>query len=385
MIAKLALYKALDRLLSSFVRVMPRKSINAGNTPKRILVIKLSAMGDSLCLFPSVRLLSQAFPNAQIEWLASERANPNLFKSLPFLGAIHVLPNSVLQVVFYLLSFMAKASKYDLIVDYDQYYRISELISAFGNLNAGFEAPLKGGSFAVSVHYEPLLNEKLMFLKLTESVIRTYGQSPAPYNFQLPELLTNFSPSLQLVNFAKKIELYDIPILAIYPGSGKNASFRRWPANNYVSLIKKIKKKYTILIIGGMDEVELIPYFEGIDGVYLTIGQFTLMELVWLFRNVIDIFAGNDGGLLHIAESQSTPVVGIFGPALFQKWGSINPHSEAVEYALPCRPCLRNYQGIVPNNCIYSTVECLTAIKPSQVELALSRVNKSSVNKVIPK
>ena len=86
-----------------------------------------------------------------------------------------------------------------------------------------------------------------------------------------------------------------------------------------------------------------------------------------MFKNIATIFIGNDGGLLHLAESQDVPIVGIFGPALYSKWGSINIQSIGVESNVSCRPCLKNYIAEIPENCHKKDLACLKNIEVDYV------------------
>lgn len=159
---KIRIYKRLDRMLSDLVRAVPHPKRALGRTPTRVLIIKLSAMGDSLCLFPTVRQLALAFPGATIDWLTSNRSNPALFAELPFIRTIFVTPPSLVRALTYLGGWLFRARRYDLTIDYDQYYCISELIAGMSACSAGFRTSLKGTTFSLSVEYDPLLNEKAM-------------------------------------------------------------------------------------------------------------------------------------------------------------------------------------------------------------------------------
>ena len=81
---------------------------------------------------PSVRMLSKAFPTAHIDWWTTSRTHPEIFQALDFLNKIEILPSNPFRMVFRLIAFGPKLGRYDLILDYDQYYQISELIAYFG-------------------------------------------------------------------------------------------------------------------------------------------------------------------------------------------------------------------------------------------------------------
>lgn len=371
---KIRIYKWLDRMLSELVRIVPHPKRAIERGPARVLIIKLSAMGDSLCLFPAVRQLAAAFPAAKIDWLTSNRSNPALFDELPFIRTIFVTPPSFARVLAYLAGWLIKARRYDLAIDYDQYYCISELVAGRSAYSAGFKTSLKGTTFSLSIEYEPLLNEKMMFRKLTERVIAVYGASSPEYRAELPELIERFEPGEKLRLLRKQLKEHGKPVVGIYPGSGANAAFRRWGIGNYVSLIERYKDRFVFVILGGPDEHDLQADLKNIEGVCNLIDTMSLKEVAWLMKYSIDLVVGNDGGLLHVAESQAVATVGIFGPALYRKWGSLQVRSIGVEKDLPCRPCLKNYLGTVPSTCCLGTTACLTAISTEDVAQAMHRI-----------
>ncbi|OHX13824.1 hypothetical protein BI347_10100 [Chromobacterium sphagni] len=367
---KLQTLKFLDKLLSAAIMRLPRNRAKPpSHPPRRILLIKLSAMGDAFCLLPVARRLAAAFPDAKIDWLTTDRSNPNLFKNLPFLHDTLIVPTHARALLVWLPKLFYAIRKYDIVMDFDQYYHLSELLSCGGKISAGFITSLKGKTFSLAIPYDPQLNEKVLFHKLAERAMEHYGVPAAPSRgFYLPELLDNFIPSQSLQHLAAEIKKHQLPVVVLYAGSSLNASFRRLGIEKYLAIIEQTCNRHIFVIAGGPDELALKPHFQlQHPNVYNLIGTLNLLEWAWLFRHVADLLLGNDGGLLHVAESQSTPMLAIFGPSLFRKWGSINPESRGIETDLPCRPCLKNYLGIVPTRCQFSTVKCLDAIEVATI------------------
>lgn len=373
---QLGLLKFFDRALDGVLRMLrPRRAPQPGRPLRRILVIKLSAMGDVLCLMPAVRMLTQAFPQAQVDWLTTRRSAPGLFSSIPFIHRTLVLPTAPLPLGRVLAGLLFQMRGYDLVVDADQYYRISELIAYLGRSSAGFKAPLKGRTFALSADYDAQQSEKLQFKRLAARVIEHHGKPVPAFDVRLPELLSRFAPSVALAGFRDELRRRGRPVVALYAGSSANAAFRRWSIANYVQLARALQERCTLVFAGGPDELSLKEPLAQAGLAHMDcINRWSLQEWAWLFGRCIDLFVGNDGGLLHIAESQDVPVVGIFGPALYAKWGSINPASVAVETDMPCRPCLRNYLGEVPSTCWRGDVACLTGIHVDAVREAVETV-----------
>jgi ADP-heptose:LPS heptosyltransferase len=362
----------MDGLLSWLVKSLPINGKFLSGKPKNILFIKLSAMGDVLCLLPSIRLLSEAFPDAKISLLTTRRSQPSLFKDISFIKKIYVLPTSIFKMIVFSPRFFYALLKFDLVIDCDQYYQISELVSYFGKVSIGFKTAIKGASFGISLPYDSRENEKIQFKRIVELIVAKFYGAPGAFSVYCPELLSKFTPSDKLKKLASHLEFTRLPTIVIFPGSSTNASFRRWDLEKYIYIIKKINPYANFMIVGGPDEVELKPSLNisGLSAVDF-INEWTLLELLWIFRNVANLFVGNDGGVLHLAESQGVPIVGIFGPALYSKWGSINPESVPIEAEIDCRPCLRNFEGVVPSSCHRGDVECLGMIDQEVVANAI--------------
>lgn len=363
---KLKILKFLDGMLNLFLKVFSSRLIPHKNTSK-ILVIKLSAMGDAISLFPALRRLANADKNFQVDWLTTARTNPGLFENFKFINKIYVMPTSLGSLCVFILKNIKIFRNYDLIIDFDQYYKFSELISCLGKSNAGFRTKLKGSTFGIGVTYLPAYNEKLMFNKLVTEVLLILEKKYDEYDIYLPELLEKFYPN-DSINKIEKYVRNGKPTVVLYPGSSNNASFRRWPLENYIYLIEKLNKNFNFIIAGGKDEISLKRKISSLGyAEFDYIDQFTIFEWLWIFKNLASLFVGNDAGLLHLAESQKLPIIGIYGPNISAKWGSINLKSTSFEVNLECRPCIKNSEGIIPQSCARQDVLCLDLIKPDLI------------------
>ena len=355
---RLFLRKLTDKFFKFINQLFIFKILGYHNDkPKRILVIKLSAMGDALCLMPSLRIIKRKFPHSEVHWLTSYRSSPDLFKQVDFLDKIIVLPMGF-RLIFSL--FEIWRFKYDVCIDFDQSYHFSETISNFANFNIGFKSQIKGSSFNLSLPYHSELNEKLLFLELTKILLDEFQSDGIAFDYTVYEILNSFCPSSRLLNFASELSKYATPVLIIYPGSSQNAIYRRWPISKYIELANSFDSQVKVIFSGGVDE---IPFKSSLLESGLAnsdhINNWSLLEWAWIFKNVANLFVGNDAGLLHLAESQNLPVIGIFGPNIYSKWGSLNPLSICVDKVLDCRPCIQGSLGLIPTSCSRGDVACL--------------------------
>ena len=155
----------------------------------------------------------------------------------------------------------------------------------------------------------------------------------------------------------------------LYPGSSQNAKYRRWNWNNYLELATSLTQRdIQVIFAGGADEYEFRKQLTDTEThIHNWIGMWSLIEWFWIFHTQKLIFCGTDAGLYHLADLAGARTIGIFGPNISTKWGSINPHSRIVESSVACRPCIQQHLGKVPQECPIGTVECLTNISVESV------------------
>jgi heptosyltransferase-2 len=82
---------------------------------------------------------------------------------------------------------------------------------------------------------------------------------------------------------------------------------------------------------------------------------------------LVDLFIGNDAGLMHLAVAVNTPTIAIFGLSNHKAWGPYtgDPTSKratVVRLDLPCMPCFyRDHILGTPEGC--ATRDCLSMLK----------------------
>ena len=59
-----------------------------------------------------------------------------------------------------------------------------------------------------------------------------------------------------------------------------------------------------------------------------------------------------DSGLFHLASALERPTLGLFGPNLYSRSGSLNPQVKSYELEYECRPCNQNRDCAFENRCM---------------------------------
>lgn len=105
------------------------------------------------------------------------------------------------------------------------------------------------------------------------------------------------------------------PLIAISPGSSRPVT--RWGVERFAEVARRLASRGTIVLIGTRDERALC---EAIPGVNLA-GKTTVGRVAALLERC-SLLVTNDSGPLHIAYALGTPVVGIFRPVEYRRWGA---------------------------------------------------------------
>jgi ADP-heptose:LPS heptosyltransferase len=338
---------------------------------RNILVIKLSAFGDTICMVPSIKKLQLEVGDVNVDWLTTNKTNPDFFDALNIFQKIYEI--SISKGFFNIIKILLKVrkTKYDLIIDFDQKYRISEAISKFGDVSVGFKTSYKGKNHSHTVDYDPISNERVVFYRLIEKYMTLQGiASSEPVNYHL----IDFGDLTKKIN-KKLFDSFPEDLIIIYPGGGLASTLRLWSINNYKKLIENfIGLGYNVAIIGGSDEMRFSETLRIENNQYFDlINKLTLFEITELLRKKCKIFIGNDGGLIHLANSVDAKIIGIYGPSLYSKWGPLGSNAHEISIVLSCRPCINGYLNQIPKTCKIGTHACIKNITVDQV---LKKFNK---------
>jgi heptosyltransferase I len=302
---------------------------------EKLLIVRLSAMGDVIHTLPAVHILRRAFPHAHIGWLIEERwAELLCAPEFPRRGARSELRPLVDEVHTVNLKPWGKSP-----------FAISTLqrIATVWNdvRDAGYDVAIDlqgavrsavlarwSGARAVYGAAEP--RESPASLWYTRKIV-TQGKHVIEQNISLAQAVAENHPGASnretlgkaCVDFprdrtvearieARLTELGICKLAILNPGAGWGA--KRWPAERYGEVARGIVELELQSIINyGPGEEELARVAEAASGGTARAMNCTLTELIALTRRA-QIFVGGDTGPLHLAAGLRVPVVGIYGP-----------------------------------------------------------------------
>lgn len=333
----------------------------------RILVIKLSAIGDVALITPSLRALRHRFPKAHLTVLVG-REGRELLHRCPYLDDLVVFdrhrdshPLGLLR-----LGKRLRAGQVDLVVDF-QNNRTSHWLGALS------AAPQRYG----------YAGRRWSWLLTHRVSLPTQPMPPVEQQFQLLKLLGIESASFQLELWTgpsdeeraqKLLENAWVaesqPLIVVHPGGHPRWISKRWPLERYVQLIDELasRVKARVVVTGSVEEKLLAEQIEqeAKSKPIVAAGLTSLNELAALIRKA-DVFVGGDTAALHIAAAVGTPLVALFGSTDPVRHLPPSPEVKLLKVDLPCSPCYRS----VCYRKGSGTMECMKSISVEEVTQAV--------------
>jgi lipopolysaccharide heptosyltransferase I len=329
-------------------------------TPRRIAIVKPSALGDIVHSLPVLTALRRRFPMAHLTWIVNRGYEP-LLCGHPDLDATLTFDRrsnraGVFHAALGYLSFLRRlrASRFDLVIDLQGLLRSGLMTLATGApRRVGFSSAREGARWFYT-DVVPLSNDKPCHaVDRYWQVAEALGAGQGPRLFRLPAS----EGARQWVAAA----LRDCPRPWLVLGVGSRWPTKRWPPGHFATLTRRAMQRFggTAIFVGSRDEVELAQATaRRLPGPVCNLtGQTTLPQLVALLGQA-DVMVANDTGPLHLAAALGRPVVAPYTCTKVLLNGPYGQEARAVETRVWC-------QGSYLKKC--KRLECMTELTPEHL------------------
>jgi lipopolysaccharide heptosyltransferase II len=307
---------------------------------KKILVVKLRSIGDTVLATPSLFALRRFLPNAKIDILLESRIAPILEGFNCIDEIITVDGDSLISKLK--IGLKINRSNYDV------------AFNLHGGTTATFFVAASGAKYRVgykelqySFLYNYLLSSASDFWKRSqthsaEQQLALLGFVGVPVDDRPRSFLAIKQQARDsLFDKLSRINQFslDKKIVLIHPSA--TLETKRWAIENFAQLAEFFYEiGLQTVSVGSENEKNLINRLVDICRVPIVATvELTLPEVVALAKEAT-IFVGNDSGIAHIAAAVQTPLVVIFGSSNVNHW---RPWTDApyqiVHKKMPCQPC----------------------------------------------
>ncbi|MFH1421850.1 MAG: glycosyltransferase family 9 protein [Planctomycetota bacterium] len=345
----------------------------------KILLIRLSAIGDVVNVLPAAHLIRQAFPNAHITF-AVEKSASSLLYGLPELDDIFVIdrrtwarriinpvfaPLVLLQILHSFI--MLRKKRFDLCFDFQGNFRSGVICFASGSkVRIGF-TPRNLREFTSCFYTRSVRLPRIKLTRAKKNLLLVQDVINIPVYKK--EQLLHFSEAekANIDKFFISQKLTDKKVVIVHPGSSKFGSFKKWSEDGYAKVCSELRLQNIIPLLSyGPGEKDIVQRINKLSGSSCSLAPElnNLKELAYLISKC-SLFIGADTGPMHIAAIVGTPIVAIFGPKDPDVYKPYCSNYLIVRKDLPCSPCERR-------KC--SHLSCLKSIAPENVLSAVKKL-----------
>ncbi len=330
----------------------------------RILILRLSSIGDILLTTAFIRQVRQVFPSAQIEFVVKEQFF-EILKHNPHIDALFQIKRK--DGVKDLINLRKRLfnKPYDFVFDLHNNFRTKILT---------------WGHKAEAINKN--LFKRWLFVRLKINLFRSIKT--------IPEKYLGVGNKVGIADDGMGLEIYwgqhseDVVDSFLSKGNIKKGFIvlapgamhftKRWPAEYFSELIQKIlaDSKQHILLMGSDSERVDLDRLADNDRVINVAGKFSIIESTFLLSKARALVS-NDSGLMHMATAVKTPVVAIFGSTV-QELGFFPFRGKSVvieNLNLKCRPC----SHIGRSSCPKKHFKCMLEILPDRVYEELLKIS----------
>jgi lipopolysaccharide heptosyltransferase I len=311
-------------------------TIHLRREPRRILIVKPSALGDIVHTLPVLHLLRRRFRAAKISWLVvpafagileghkdldqvllfERRRFSNMWRDASAARGLFSFAMSLRQQAF------------DLVIDLQGLFRSGWIAwQTRAPVRVGLAYAREGATMFYTHVVNTDTHEKHAvdrYMDVCEAL--GCGRGPVVFDFDLAD---------ESRDAVRQMLGGESNYAVLMPGT--NWATKRWPADRFETLVGELGARYglTSVIAGGRDVSEMNRTWTG--AIDLS-GKTDLKQLVALL-DMSRLVVANDSGPMHIASALGRPLVTPFGPTSPVRTGPYRRAGTVIRLDIACAPC----------------------------------------------
>lgn len=311
----------------------------------KILLIRLSSLGDIVLTTPAIRSVRNNFPDAYIAMLVAKQS-ADILRENPYLNEIITFDRLAKDKdtgEMWRIVRLLRERKFTLAIDFQRKFRTEMLMALSGateRIGKGWlctiRVPERGNKHATS-HYFDLLHA-----------------AGIPAKDQKLELFLAESERRDAVQRLKTAGVVDERVkVGLFPGAGWK--LREWMPERFAAIGDRLVQHFNadVLIFGGQQESELVHTVANQMRTRAIpfAGNLQIRQLAACIGQC-DLFVTNDTGPMHIAAAVGTPTVSLFGPGNHIRFQPLGTLHQTIRHDVPCSPCKQFTDKCKDNICM---------------------------------
>ncbi len=354
--------------------------------PPRILIVKLSAIGDVIHAMPVASALREQLPKAHIAWLVEERA-AELLKDHAALNQLIVAPRRWFKSSEYKrqLREELRAIGFDVSIDLQGLTKsayagwasgVPRRIGFSGSLWLDLGRWFNNELFCRTMgrEFSRLLNNE--FVTVTrDHIVDQYlellaplGLQPRPARFDVPRFP---EADARVSDLLRDMSLQRFALMS--PGAGRPSKL--WPAEYFAEVARHLGERDglpTVVAWAGQTEHAWAKDIQSAAAGHVFVAPPTCLRMLAELARRASLFLASDTGPLHLAAAVGTPCVGLFSIMPARRNGPYGQGNVALQAQLRRgtsiqrhKPHNREMRAITPDQVIQACEQVLAASAPA--------------------
>lgn len=330
----------------------------------RVLLVKLSSMGDIIHTLPAIDDAYKAFPEIRFTWLV-EAGFQEIAHWHPAVEQVIVtslrgrdlakITNSVKEL---------RQNYFDIIIDAQGLLKSAILARlARGKLRVGYDKnSCREG--AASMFY----SKKIAVSRKLHAIERMRQLFAGAFGYQLPVRTIEYGVNWpQLVNSVVTVPLQsqsDQPYLVFLHGTTWDT--KHWPEEYWLSLVDLAAKQgFKVQVTWATAEQKIrAQRFAEYSKAVIMLPHLSINQAVAVLHNARAVVAV-DTGFAHLSAALNKPIVAIYGPSDVKKAGTVGTKCINLAANFSCSPCNRRECSYISESAVKPP--CLQQITPQLV------------------
>ena len=316
----------------------------------KILIIKMSAVGDVIMSLPALAALRRRYPAAEIDWLV-EPASAGLLLGHPDLTRVIVSPRRELsrllksgrliraRRLYAEFKKELRAVEYDVVLDIQGLLKSGLMARlARGRRKVGFDLTREKSYKFLNEKMPPYDPDRHAVLRYLDAAVHLGAERPDPWPDQY------YTPPPEAVRDGEKLlaEKVHGPFVIFNPGA--RWVTKRWPLHHWTDLAEKLLRdtNLEVVVTGGPEDDDWGRAIErAVPEITVNFCGLTNLPVLAHIMTRAEAVITGDTGPMHLAAAVGAGGVALFGPTKPWRTGPVGGRFEILRPKLHCLGCLK--------------------------------------------